>query len=93
MILEGKYILKTKEVKNEKMPYGRIDWRGRTPRWTCSWNLWKFAIIKECLEFWFLHHPETKNTIEYQSLYDEICNIHQKMQTPLMSTTDESDLF
>lgn len=85
--------MQVKKVKNEKVPYGRIDWKGRTPRWTCSWNLWKFAIIKECMEDWFLRHPETRTTKEYSDLYDEICRIHQEMQTPLMDTKEEYPLF
>lgn len=85
--------MKTKEVKNEKVPYGRVDWKGRTPRWNCSWNLWKFTIIKETMESYFNLHPETKTTSEYMKLYDEVCSIIQRMTTPLMSTTDESDLF
>ena len=85
--------MKTKEVKNEKAPYGRLDWKGRTPRWNCSWNLWKFSIIKECMEFWFLHHPETKTTPEYMKLYNEVCSIIQRMQTPLMETVEKDDLF
>ncbi len=48
---------------------------------------------KETMETYFNLHPETKNTPEYMKLYDEVCSIIQRMTTPLMSTTDESDLF
>lgn len=85
--------MKTKVVKNPESPMGRDDWKGRTPRWRPTWFLSKFVILKELFDFWFQHHPETKNSPEYLELYDEICGIVQKMQTPLMATTDESDLF
>lgn len=85
--------MKTKVVKNPDSPMGRDDWRGRTPRWRPTWFLSKFLILKECMEDYFLKHPETRTTPEYSDLYDEICGIVQKMQTPLTAIIDESDLF
>lgn len=85
--------MKTKIVKNEKAPYGRLDWRGRTPRWTCSWNLWKFMILKETMEDYFTRHPETRTTPEYMKMYDELCHIIQQMNTPLTDIVEEYPLF
>lgn len=85
--------MKTKVVKNPDSPMGRDDWKGRTPRWRPTWFLSKFLILKECMEDYFKRHPETRTTPEYSDLYDEICGIVQKMQTPLTAIIDESDLF
>ena len=81
--------MKEKEIKNEKVPYGRVNWKGRTPRWTTSWVLAKFLIVKECMEDYFLRHPETRNSQEYSTLYDEVCRVVQQMQTPLTTTTEK----
>lgn len=85
--------MKKKVVKNEEAPQGRNDWKGRTPRWRPTWFLSKFLIIKEIMEDYFTRHPETRNSQEYSGLYDEVCNIIQQMQTPLMGTTEEFPLL
>lgn len=85
--------MKTKVIKNEDSPMGRDDWKGRTPRWRPSWFLPKFLILKECMEETFNRHPERRTTREYAELYDEICGIVQKMQTPLTATVDDFSLL
>jgi len=81
-------------LKNKDALLGKKDNIGRNiPRERVHLNAAQLRLLKEIMDFFFLHNPDLENDEDYNEVREKISYYEDKVKKPLMTETADNSLF